>query len=216
MRVGRGRWGAAAAAALLSGLLAGVPVAGPAGAAFRLPTVDFPDPDVITVAGTTWAYSTGSGGRNLQVISSAQLLAGASPADPLPALPPWAVAGLTWAPGVVQLGSGFVMYYVAHEAASGNQCIGMATSPTPGGPFVDRSATPFLCQESDGGSIDPHPFVAPDGRLYLLWKSDDNSRGFSPTIWSQPMSPDGRTLLGSPVRLLSDTASWEFPVIERP
>ncbi|HZQ56596.1 MAG TPA: glycoside hydrolase family 43 protein [Acidimicrobiales bacterium] len=212
----------AARAGLVATLLAVLAVVAPlvaptaARAALRLPPVDFPDPDVITVGATYWAYSTGSAGRNLQVISSDQLLAGASPADPLPVLPPWAVPGLTWAPGVVQLASGFTMYYVAHEAASGNQCIGLATSPTPQGPFADHAAAPFLCQESDGGSIDPHPFVAPDGHLYLLWKSDDNSRGSSPTIWSQPLSPDGRTLLGSPVRLLSDTAAWEFPVIERP
>jgi hypothetical protein len=216
--MGVGRWRSAAAAALATALLAGVPLvaSAPARAALRLPPVDFPDPDIITVGGTYWAYSTGSAGRNLQVISSDQLLAGASPTDPLPVLPTWAVPGLTWAPGVVQLGSRFVMYYVAHDAAAGVQCIGMATSPTPAGPFVDPSASPFLCQVSAGGSIDPRPFVAPDGRLYLLFKSDGDTGPSSPTIWSQPLSPDGASVVGSPVRLLTATAAWEFPVIERP
>ena len=55
-----------------------------------------------------------------------------------------------------------------------------------------------------------------DGRMFLLWKSNDNSEGFGPTIWSQALTPDGTGLVGSPVRLVSDTAAWQFPVIERP
>jgi hypothetical protein len=215
--MGAGRWRGAAAAAAVAVMAAASLVPRAAGAtAFRLPPADFPDPDIVPVGGTYWAYGTGSHGLNLQVISSDQLVAGASPQEALPVLPGWAEPGLTWSPAVVQLGRSFVMYYTVHDRASGDQCISMATAPQPGGPFVDRSTAPFLCQVSDGGSIDPHPFVAPDGRLYLLWKSDDNSRGFSPTIWSQGLTPDGTALVGSPVRLLSDAAAWQFPVIERP
>jgi hypothetical protein len=212
--MGAGGWRAIAVAVAAAAALV-VPRA-TASAALRLPPADFPDPDVIAVGATYWAYATGSHGLNLQVISSDQLLAGASPSEALPSLPAWAVPGRTWAPGVVQLGSRFVMYYTVHDGVSGDQCISMATSPQPGGPFVDRSTAPFLCQLSDGGSIDGRPFVAPDGRLYLQWKSDDNSRGFAPTIWSQELSPDGTSLVGSPVRLMSVTAAWQFPVIERP
>src|SRR5579862_1374264 len=190
--MGAGRWrlvGAAAAAAALM-----VPGRA-ASAALRLPPVDFPDPDVIAVGGTYWAYATGSHGLNLQVISSGQLLAGASATEALPVLPTWAVRGMTWAPGVVQLRNGFAMYYTVHDAGSGDECISMATSPQPGGPFVDRSTAPMLCQVSDGGSIDARPFVAPDGRMFLLWKSNDNSEGFGPTIWSEALTPDGTALV---------------------
>ena len=209
-----GRWRAVAAVALMVAVCAVPRAAG--GTALRLPAADFPDPDIIAVGGTYWAYATGSHGLNLQVISSDQLIAGASPREALPVLPAWAAPGLTWSPAVVRLARGFIMYYTVHDRASGDQCISMATSAQPGGPFTDTSVAPFLCQLSDGGSIDAHPFLAPDGRLYLLWKSDDNSRGSAPTIWAQGLTPDGTALIGSPVRLLSDTAAWQFPVIERP
>jgi len=177
---------------------------------------DFPDPDIISVGSLYWAYGTGSGFRNLQVVNSTDLLAGTPPTDALPVLPSWALPGRTWSPGVVQIGSGFVMYYTVHDAASGDQCLSVATSPTPRGPFVDRSSSPFVCQLLDGGSIDPAPFAAPDGRLYLLWKSDNNSTNGSPVIWSAPLAPDGLRLTAPPTILLSDTAAWESPVIEGP
>ena len=178
---------------------------------------DFPDPDVITVGSVFWAYGTGSHGRNLQVVSSTDLLAGIKPTEALPVLPTWAVAGKTWAPGVVWLPFVYVMYYTVHDRASGLQCISVATSSTPRGPFVDRSSGPLVCQITQGGSIDPSPFVAPDGHLYLVWKSDNNSSGGSASeIWSQPLAPGGLAVTGQAAPLLGDTAAWEFPVIEAP
>src|SRR5579864_2875975 len=68
---------------------------------------DFPDPFVLPVGATYWAYSTGSAGRNLQVMSSTDLVTWTAPTDPLPVLPRWASSGLTWAPRVLQQGSTF-------------------------------------------------------------------------------------------------------------
>jgi hypothetical protein len=177
---------------------------------------DFPDPDVIAVGGAYWGYSTGSAGRNIQVIGSPDLVNWVGPVDALPTLPAWAVAGMTWAPGVVQLPSGFVMYYTVHDGSSGRQCLSVATSSSPAGPFVDHSQGPFVCQLADGGSIDPSAFVAPDGRLYLVWKSDDNAIGKSPVLWSQLLSADGLSLVGSPSPLLTQTAAWQVPTVEGP
>ena len=59
---------------------------------------DFPDPSVLQVGGSYWAYSTGSAGRNLQVMSSPDLRTWTVPVDPLPVLPSWARPGFTWAP----------------------------------------------------------------------------------------------------------------------
>jgi hypothetical protein len=187
-----------------------------AAASVRVSPVDFPDPDVISVGPVYWAYSTGSAGRNIQVINSTDLAQGAQPADALPTLPSWAVPGMTWAPGVTQLGSTFVMYYTVHDGASGRQCISVATSSSPGGPFVDRSTAPFICQLSNGGSIDPSPFVAPDGRRYLAWKSDDNGIGGLPSLWAQQLSLDGLSLVGSASQLLTQNAAWQAPVVEGP
>jgi beta-xylosidase len=177
---------------------------------------DFPDPFVLPVGGTYWAYSTGSAGRNLQVMSSTDLQTWTSPADPLPAMPSWASAGSTWAPGVVQLAGLYLMYYTVHDPALARQCIGVATSSTPGGPFVDRSTRPLVCQAN--GSIDPNPFTDPrTGRTYLLWKSDDNSVGLPTRLWASRLSPDGLSLTGGTALLLTETpSSWQAPAIEGP
>src|SRR5437868_5490532 len=80
--------------------------AAPAGAVSTVPAYagDFPDPFVLTVGTTYWAYSTGSAGRNLQVMSSTDLETWTAAADPLPVLPAWAQPGFTWAPGVLRSG----------------------------------------------------------------------------------------------------------------
>jgi beta-xylosidase len=184
---------------------------------------DFPDPSILFVNGTYWAYSTGSAGRNLQVMSSTDLQGWTQPTDPLPKLPPWASPGLTWAPGVLPRGGNFVLYYTVHDPSLGHQCISVATSTSPGGPFVDNSASsgPLICQPADGGSIDPNPYVDPaSGNVYLLWKSDDNSLGPGhPThIWAEQLTADGLSLAPrtTPSLLLTQSAPWQSPAIEGP
>jgi beta-xylosidase len=211
----------AAATAAVFGLNAG---AGPAYAAstnFQTPAYagDFPDPAVIVSNQTYWAYATGSAGRNLQVMSSSNLTSWSGPTDPLPRLPVWASAGLTWAPGVIQIGGTFVMYYTVRDTALAMQCISVATSSTPGGPFTDPSTRPLICQTKHGGSIDPNPYVDPvSSRLYLLWKSDDNSIGQVTHIWAQALAPGGRSMSPgtSPTLLLTESATWQSPAVEGP
>lgn len=193
---------------------------GSAGGSFQAPAYnhDFPDPDVVAVGNTYWAYATGSGGLNLQVSQSSNLANWSTPVDPLPVLPTWATTGHTWAPGVVHLGQTFVMYYTVRETSSGRQCISVATSTTPAGPFTDSSSGPLICQLAHGGSIDPSPFVSPTGVLYLVWKSDDNALGNPTHIWGQRMTANGlSTVSGTvPSLLLSETAAWQAPSAEGP
>ncbi len=210
------RW--IAALTVLVGTLAMV---GRASAASQAPAYgpDFPDPFVLRMSGTDWAYATGSGRRNLQVIHSTDLNNWSAVSDPLPVLPSWATSGLTWAPGVLRRGRTYVMYYTVHNATAsptaGRQCISVATSSTPGGPFTDTSSAPFICQTP--GSIDANPYVAPNGYVYLLWKSDDNALGNPTHLWAQRLSSNGRSLLGAPVNVLSEESeSWQSPVIEGP
>jgi beta-xylosidase len=184
---------------------------------------DFPDPSIVFVNGTYWAFSTGSAGTNLQVMSSTDLRAWSQPTDPLPKLPSWASPGLTWAPGVLQRGATFVLYYTVHDPLLGHQCISVATSTNPGGPFVDDSGSsgPLICQSADGGSIDPNPYVDPaSGNVFLLWKSDDNSLGAGhPThIWGQQLAADGLSLAPGtvPSLLLTQSSYWQSPAIEGP
>jgi len=190
----------------------------PAGAQSTSPAYagDFPDPFVLVVNGTYWAYATGSAGLNLQVMSSPDLHTWTAPTDPLPVLPSWASAGSTWAPGVLERGTTFVMYYAVHDTALAKQCISVATSSNPGGPFVDSSTGPLVCQTN--GSIDPYPFTDPhSGRTYLIWKSDDNSVGEITHLWASQLSSSGLSLTGATVLLLTEDAStWQAPTIEGP
>lgn len=189
-------------------------------AAFAAPVYagDFPDPSVLYTGGTYWAYATGAG-VNVQVTSSPDLRAWSARYEALPRLPGWASGGLTWAPSVIQRGLEYVMYYTVHDPALGMQCISVAWSVNPGGPFIDNSGGPTQCQTADHGSIDPNAYVDPaTGQLYMIWKSDDNAAGRPTHIWAQAMSPDGLTVAaGSTAHLLlNESVPWQAPSMEGP
>ena len=177
---------------------------------------DFPDPSVLVADGRYYGYATGSNGLNLQTMNSPELITWDIVKDPVPNLPNWAQRGLTWAPAVMRFGSTYVMYYTVRSRSLRMQCISMARSSTPQGPFIDSSRSPLICQKKLGGSIDPQPFVSPGGTPYLAWKSDDNAIGRPTSLWSQQLSSDGRTLIGSESNLLTATAAWQGDVIEGP
>ena len=182
--------------------------------------IDFPDPFVFRPSGgTTWyAYATGAGFVDLQMLTSSDLVNWTYGADPLPgAGNTWAVLfANSWAPSVIERPNNaasqrFVMYYTARDRASGNQCIGRATSASPAGPFVDERTSALICQQ--GGSIDPSPYVAADGSLWLLFS---NTTPLT-SIWSVRMTSDGLSVASGNNWLLSTKAgSWEGPLIEAP
>jgi beta-xylosidase len=190
----------------------------PVGALSKTPTYpgDFPDPAMMVVGGSYWAYSTGSAGRNLQVMQSADLQTWpTTPTDPLPLLPSWATVGSTWAPSVVPQGDRYRMYYTVRETSSARQCVSVASASTPGGPFTDISSGPLVCQLNHLGSIDPSVLTSGTNR-YLLWKSDDNAAGGQTHLWAQQLSDDGLSLTGTLARLLDQTEAWQRPAIEGP
>jgi len=186
--------------------------------------VDFPDPFVLRDGTTYYAFATNGGGKNVPVARSSDLATWSELADALPVLPAWAAANasLTWAPSVLRRGSTFVLYFTARSKAAGFQCIGRAVATQPGGPYVDDSAEPFVCQvaapQALCGSIDASPFVAPNGDPYLLWKSDENASACAgdARLWTQRMGVDGVSLLGVPIELLKRDRSWEAPLVEGP
>ena len=180
---------------------------------------DFPDPHIILVDDTYYAYATTNGSSiNIRVMSSSDLVNWESLGDALPALPKWSVlnSGYTWAPGVMQIGDQFVMYYVARAKTVDRQCIGVATSNDPAGPFTDSNDEAFICQGKLGGSIDAYPFRDDDGKLYILWKNDGNCCGLEVALWVQELSANGLTLVGEPVKLIVRDQPWERPLIENP
>lgn len=182
---------------------------------------DFPDPDVLQVDGTYYAYATNSD-RTLPVATAP------SPDGPwtiqdeeaLPALGEWATSGFTWAPDVSQRADGrFLLYYTARNTDPAIQCIGAALADSPRGPFTPVGTEPLVCPAEEGGAIDASSFVDDDGQRYLLYKNDGNAIGRPTTIWLQPVAADGVTFTGERVPLVSndDNEGWlvEAPVMAK-
>ena len=176
---------------------------------------DFPDPDVILVGTTYYAYATNSVAGNIQIIDSTDLTNWTAVGNALPSLPAWADANYTWAPSVTMLGGSFVLYYAVDVAGSGEECISVATASQPQGPFRDSSTAPLECQKSLGGSIDPASFVDTDGTPYLVWKSGGPG---SSKIWSEQLAPSGTAFApgANPTSLLVPDQPWEGGTVEAP
>ena len=123
------------------------------------------DPSAIRVGDTYYLYPTTTM-MNVEAWSSIDLINWTyegvvwEPADPYG----WNNAGI-WAPDVFVDQGTYYLYYVA------NGMIGLATSASPTGPFVDYYDHPFIgggYGSTPDDSIDPHVFRGLDGRLYVL------------------------------------------------
>ena len=176
---------------------------------------DFPDPDVLRVGTTYYAYATNSATGNVQAIRSDDLAHWTVLGDALSQLASWARPGSTWAPAVFERNGSYLLYYTAAQASNGQKCVSVATAGQPQGPFDDSSTSPLVCQTNLGGSIDPSPFVDANGTAYLTWKSQASSG--PPTIWVQQLSANGTNLVGGgPTALLRPSHAWEGGVVEGP
>ncbi len=174
---------------------------------------DFPDPFVLPVDGTYYAYSTNAGAGDIQVAQSPDLRQWSFVGNALAGLPAWAGPNRTWAPAVLArptaFGPVYVAYYAARAGRDGPQCITRATATSPVGPFVDDSTGPMICPRR-GDAIDPSPFVSADGVPFLLW------RGEGAKIWGQRLRGDGLALEGPAQPLIGADQEWEGQVVEGP
>jgi arabinan endo-1,5-alpha-L-arabinosidase len=182
---------------------------------------DFPDPDILRVGDTFYAYATNIAGVHIQAAKSTDLVNWEVLPDVLPVLPDWAQDGLwNWAPEVTTSADGqtYLMYYTTRFRIEngGTQCIGVATSDMPEGPFQPAGDEPLICQPDRGGSIDPSTFVDDDDTHYILWKNDGNSLGGITWLWLQEISDDGLTLVGEPMELIKADQGWEGVLVEAP
>jgi hypothetical protein len=186
----------------------------PATSAYALVDANFPDPSIVTYRGEYFAYATNGSGGSVQMARGPDLshLRLVQPA--LDRLPAWGSTSKTWAPTVLVRFGYWVMYYSLQDKRSHGTCISRAVATNPAGPFVDDSASPFLCQT--GGSIDPSPMVDADGSVWLVWKAEQFFRGGNRTIYSQRLSPDGLTLEGPATPLINADQRWEAGVVEGP
>jgi arabinan endo-1,5-alpha-L-arabinosidase len=179
---------------------------------------DFPDPTVIKAGdGLYYAYATQTqrGGKwiNIQIARSADLVHWQYVGDGLPAKPSWAAGTQDfWAPHVQRDGPRYIMYFSAKPDTSDERhgmCLGIATSPSPLGPFIDIGH-PLRCG-SGFVNIDPMAFDDPEsGKHLLYWGS-----GFQP-IKVQELAADRLSFArgSSPLDLVApNPAKNAFPVL---
>lgn len=181
---------------------------------------DFPDPDVLEVDGTHYAFATNSATANVQVATttdpSGPWQAGA---DALPAPPPWVGPDEQgreniWAPDVSQRDDGrFLLYFTAHHPRTHQQCIGAAVSDDPAGPFTPTGPQPLICDPAQNDVIDPASFVDDDGSRYLLYK---DARQDTSAIRLRPVAADGVTPDGPETELLRTDRPEEHGIVEAP
>jgi beta-xylosidase len=214
-----------------------------------------PDPFVLDNGGKHsdyWAFGTGN---LFPVLHSSDLLHWIPAGTAMPARPAWVTGSRDWhpwspssvlassqpCPGTTSRGC-YVMYYVGLSAQLNVNCVGVATSPTPGGPYSDQgpldlansssgaisvsdptsARTPLGCGDAAGaGNIDPSPFIDSSGRAYLYVSTDRSCSGGSctlePTISVIPLTPDFLRASGSRTALFSgDVGTWEASEVNAP
>lgn len=157
---------------------------------------DFPDPAVLRVGTTMFAYATGATSEPgtqtpyIRMSRSTDLVTWTTPVTVM-SLPAWAI-GATWAPHVIsdpRQADRHVMYFSAQAdpadpavPAGSGKCLGVATAQSPFGPFTPRAA-PLRCGPGFA-NIDPMALRMPGGRHVLYWGSAGQP------IRSQPLSDD--------------------------
>ncbi|RMZ09910.1 hypothetical protein D0862_03435 [Hortaea werneckii] len=159
---------------------------------------NFPDPSVIQVGNTWYAFATRTIGSSvhIQVAQSTDFNnwnivenADGSQKDALPNLPSWVYGASpnTWAPDVIQIAdfqsqlqnNKFVMYYSATTTAdTSKHCVGAATATTVTGPYTPVGNSALVCPLSQGGAIDASGYYDfATGKRYIAYKIDGNAIG---------------------------------------
>jgi beta-xylosidase len=192
---------------------------------FMNPVIDrnMPDPFVLDTGETYYLYSTTNISDNYPYATSDDLVNWEQQGDAMPRLPGWA-NGNTWAPEVTRTSAGYVMYFTARAPGmarpdgAGAQCVGVALSPDPGGPFVSESADPLVCQLELGGTIDASVVRDVDDSLWLIYKNDGNCCGIPTRFYMRRMSEDGLSFAGDEIVVegIVNDQPWEGNVVEAP
>ena len=172
---------------------------------------DFADPSVVRVGQEYWATATSSEWAPLYpILNSNNLQDWKITGHVFPDGPPeWAEAHF-WAPEISYDRDKFYIYYTAKKK-DGPLCVGVASSTSANGPYKDHG--PIVCQEA--GAIDGFPVRDEEGKLFLIWKEDGNSRGEPTPMWGQEMNEERTQLLGEKFELFrNDPSTWEGNLVE--
>jgi arabinan endo-1,5-alpha-L-arabinosidase len=219
----------AASASAAAPAVAAVPavVAAPAGAAastYRNPVSagfadTFADPSVLRGRDGWWyAYATTDPLRAgettphpVPMARSRDLVTWSYLGDALAgaARPAWAAPDAAfWAPDIRYAGGRYLLYYVVTQTTltpeQNDNAIGVATAPSPAGPWTDSGAPVVAPRHGPGGAgdfrwtYDPALVSDVDGRLYLYYGS------YYGGIFAVPLTPDGTRSAGAPTMVAID------------
>jgi hypothetical protein len=215
-----------------------------------------PDPMVLDVGEAHNDYYAFSTGDRFPVLTSSDLVNWVAAQPALSARPSWVPQSgewNPWAPSVIERAGAcpgesgtrcFVMFHVGRHGtlSPATNCIAVAVSPTPGGPYtelgplanhdgaLDASGRPPGCGDNGGYSnIDPSPFVDSDGTPYLFLSTTRRCTTEAPGEMCPPgrrisvleLEPDLLSAAGPRQELFGANASgWELasfgPGVERP
>ena len=208
----------------------------------------FPDPMVLADGGTYYGYATG---ERFPMIRSRDLVHWRSVGRAMATRPAWATKNgdwHPWAPSVIRRNGPcpgtasklcYVMFYVSLNTSltPDTNCVGVATSPSPLGPFADRgplrdlvgttdlSARVVGCGDNGGyGNIDPAPFVDGNGQAYLYLSTSfvcgvpapHGACPKRPTMSVVRLTGDLLHALGTRQALFAGDRAWEGTVVENP
>ncbi|KAK3670740.1 hypothetical protein LTR78_009432 [Recurvomyces mirabilis] len=142
----------------------------------------YADPNIVVFNSTYYIYSTtdgfpGWGGKTFYVWSSQDLVDWQRTPEPVLTLNgssgnvPWS-DGNAWAPTIHHRDGIYYLYFSGDNPTYDRKTIGVATGPSPTGPFTAQPTAMILNNEALNASqaIDPAAFVDPaTGKYYLFW-----------------------------------------------
>ena len=185
-----------------------ISVAGPARPALPLFSCDFPDPMVLRVGGSYYAYGSlaiwrGSQ-RTFPILRSSDLRRWRPVGNGFRSPPAW-TRGHLWAPHVLRVRRGrYLMYYSARRWDRKDHCVAVAESARPWGPFRHRRI--LACRDSRAaGYIDAAPLRV--GRRAYLFFSVDGPRH---SISALRLGRDLVSVRGRRRALLGVTEPWQM------
>ena len=174
---------------------------------------DRPDPTVVKIGDTYWASATSNEWSPLfPIFKSNDLLNWELVTYVFPeGAPDWARNNF-WAPELAydEKQKKIYAYYTARDKESDRLSVAVASANSPEGPYTDHG--PLVAQEP--GSIDAFEARDKDGKIYVLWKEDGNSRGLPTPIWAQQINEERTQLLGEKHELFRNDEEWERNLVE--
>lgn len=171
---------------------------------------DFPDPSIIKFGDYYYSTATSSNwAPGFPILKSKDMKNWEWVSNVFPEKPEW-INNSYWAPEISVDNGRVYIYYTARKKEAG-LCVAVASADKPEGPYKDHG--PVVC-EPVVGSIDGYAIRNEDNKLYLIWKTDGNSKNQPTPFWAQEMNEERTALIGEKIELFRNDLDWEGRLIE--